>query len=42
LGRYVVPKEIAEVAKYLVSDYVTALSGKTIYMSGGSGIITKM
>ena len=42
LGRYVMPKEIAEVANYLVSEYGTALNGKTIYMSGGSGIITKM
>ena len=42
MGRYVMPKEIAEVAKYLVSEYGIALNGKTIYMSGGSGIITKM
>lgn len=42
LGRYIMPIEIAEVAKYLVSEYGTALNGKTIYMSGGSGIITKM
>ena len=42
LGRYIMPNEIAEVAKYLVSDYGTTLNGKTIFMSGGSGIITKM
>lgn len=42
LGRYVTPEEIAEVAKYLVSEYGSAINGKTIYMSGGSGIITKM
>ena len=42
LGRYVMPEEIAEVAKYLVSEDGTVLNGKTIYMSGGSGIITKM
>lgn len=42
LGRYVMPEEIAEVAKYLVSDYGKAINGKTIYMSGGSGIIAKV
>lgn len=40
LGRYVTPEEIANMAVILVSDMSRTIIGDTIFMSGGSGIIT--
>lgn len=42
IGRYTLPEEIAEYAKMLVSDLGNTIVGQTIYMSGGSGIISKI
>lgn len=40
IGRYVTPEEIANMAVILVSDMSRTIIGDTIFMSGGSGIIT--
>ena len=40
LGRYTTPEEIANMAVILVSDMSRAIIGDTIFMSGGSGVIT--
>ena len=39
-GRYALPEEIASMAAYLVSDLGNLIVGDTIYMTGGSGIIS--
>ena len=39
-GRYALPEEIASMAAYLVSDLGSLIVGDTIYMTGGSGIIS--
>lgn len=38
-GRYVMPEEVAEYAKMLVSDLGNMVIGDTVYISGGRGII---
>lgn len=38
--RYALPSEIAEMALFLVSDLGNLIVGDTIYMTGGSGIIS--
>lgn len=40
IGRYATPVEIANMAVILVSDMSRTIIGDTIFMSGGSGIIT--
>ena len=37
--RYVMPEEVAEVVKMLVSDKGNMIVGDTIYISGGRGIV---
>ncbi len=39
-GRYVTPEEIANVAVILVSNLGRMIVGDTVYMTGGSGILT--
>ena len=39
-GRYAIPSEIAEMAVMLVSDMGQLVVGDTLYMTGGSGILT--
>lgn len=39
-GRYSTPKEIASLAKFMVSDTGNLIVGDTFYMTGGSGIIS--
>lgn len=39
-GRYIAPEEIGNIATILVSDMGKMIVGDTIYMTGGSGIIT--
>ncbi len=40
LGRYIFPKEIANMAVFLVSDNGRAILGDTIFMTGGAGLLT--
>lgn len=40
LGRYILPEEIANMSVFLVSDMGKSIIGDTIYMTGGSGLIT--
>lgn len=40
LGRYVMPGEIANMAVFLVSDMGRSIIGDTVFMTGGSGIVT--
>ena len=39
LGRYALPREIASLATYMVSDMGRMIVGDTFYMTGGSGVI---
>lgn len=39
IGRYIMPEEVANLAKYLVSDAGCMIIGETIHLSGGRGII---
>ena len=39
-GRYAVPDELANMAVVLVSDIANLVVGDTVYMTGGSGIIS--
>ena len=40
IGRYILPKEIANAAVFLVSDMGRTIVGDIIYMTGGAGVIT--
>lgn len=40
LGRYILPKEISNMAVVLVSDMGRSIMGDIIYMTGGAGILT--
>ena len=39
-GRYIMPEEIASLATFMVSGMGDMIVGDTVYMTGGSGIIT--
>lgn len=39
-GRYIMPQEIASLATFMVSDMGNMIVGDTVYMTGGSGVIT--
>lgn len=39
-GRYATPAEIAYLATYLVSDMANLVVGETVYITGGSGVIS--
>ena len=40
-GRYSEPEEIANLATFLVSDFADLIVGDTVYISGGSGLLSK-
>lgn len=39
-GRYIMPSEIAPLAVFMVSDLGNMIVGDTVYLTGGSGVIT--
>lgn len=40
LGRYIMPKEIANMAVVLCSDMCCSIVGDVVYMTGGAGLVT--
>ena len=40
IGRFEMPSEIANLAVFMVSDMGNLIVGDTVYISGGSGIIS--
>ena len=40
-GRYSEPEEIANLATFMVSDFANLIVGDTVYISGGSGVLSK-
>lgn len=39
-GRYIMPEEIASLATFMVSGMADMIVGDTVYMTGGSGVVT--